>query len=90
MLENETKNTTDIMNDTSVGINQKFDSLRDLLLSLKKYFIDWGIGDFWSGVLVNLVGAIMLLLICWFSYLLARRVVLRVLRFLLVILCKPV
>ena len=84
MLENETKNTTDIMNAASVDINQKFDSLRDLLLSLKKYFIDWGIGDFWSGVLVNLVGAIMLLVICWFSYLLARRVVLRVLRFLLV------
>ena len=76
MQENETNNTTDIMNATSVDINQKFDSLRDLLLSLKKYFIDWGIGGFWSGVLVNLVGAIMLLVICWFSYLLARRVVL--------------
>ena len=49
MLENETKNTTDIMNAASVDINQKFDSLRDLLLSLKKYFIDWGLGVFGQG-----------------------------------------
>ena len=71
------------MNATSEDINQKIYSLRDLLMSLKKYFIDLGIGDFWSGVLINLVGALLLFLICWISYFLAKRVILRALRFLL-------
>ena len=84
MQGNETKNITNIMNAASTDIKQKFDSIRDILLSLKKHFIDLGVGDFWSGILVNLVGAVVLLVICWLSYLLARRVVLRVLRFVLV------
>ena len=84
MQGNETKNITNIMNAASTDIKQKFDSIRDILLSLKKHFIDLGVGDFWSGILVNLVGAMVLLVICWLSYLLARRVVLRVLRFVLV------
>ena len=84
MQGNETKNITNIMNAASTDIKQKFDSIRDILLSLKKHFIDLGFGDFWSGILVNLVGAVVLLVICWLSYLLARRVLLRVLRFVLV------
>ena len=71
------------MNATSEDINQKIYSLRDLLMSLKKHFIEWGIGDFWSGVLINLVGAAVLFIICWISYVLAKKVMLRALRFLL-------
>ena len=56
MQEDKSITTTEIMNATSEDINQKIYSLRDLLMSLKKNFIDWGIGDFWSGVLINLVG----------------------------------
>ena len=46
MQENKSITTTEFMNANSEDINQKIYSLRDLLMSLKKNFIDWGIGDF--------------------------------------------
>ena len=84
MQENKAENNGDVMNNASENINQNFDSLRDLLMSLKGYFIDWGIGDFWSGILVNLLGALVLFVVSWLAYLLVRRVVLRAIRFLLI------
>ena len=84
MQENKAENNGDVMNNASENINQNFDSLRDLLISLKGYFIDWGIGDFWSGILVNLLGALVLFVVSWLAYLLVRRVVLRAIRFLLI------
>ena len=84
MQENKAENNGDVMNAASENINQNFDSLRDLLMSLKGYFIDWGIGDFWSGILVNLLGALVLFVVSWLAYLLVRRVVLRAIRFLLI------
>ena len=84
MQENKAENNGDVMNAASENINQNFDSLRDLLMSLKRYFIDWGIGDFWSGILVNLLGALVLFVVSWLAYLLVRRVVLRAIRFLLI------
>ncbi len=84
MQENKAENTGDVMNAASENINQNFDSLRDLLMSLKRYFIDWGIGDFWSGILINFLGALVLFVVSWLAYLLVRRVVLRAIRFLLI------
>ena len=84
MQENKAENNGDVMNADSENINQNFDSLRDLLMSLKGYFVDWGIGDFWSGILVNLLGALVLFVVSWLAYLLVRRVVLRAIRFLLI------
>ena len=84
MQEKKAENNGDVMNADSENINQNFDSLRDLLMSLKGYFVDWGIGDFWSGILVNLLGALVLFVVSWLAYLLVRRVVLRAIRFLLI------
>ncbi|MEC7883040.1 MAG: hypothetical protein VYB35_09060, partial [Verrucomicrobiota bacterium] len=84
MQEKKAENNGDVMNADSENINQNFDSLRDLLMSLKRYFIDWGIGDFWSGILVNFLGALVLFIVSWLAYLLVRRVVLRAIRFLLI------
>jgi len=81
MEENNTKNQADALDKASESVAQKFESLRDLFTSLKDKFIGWGIADFWAGVLVNVVGAVVLVFVCWISYLVSKRIVLRVIRY---------
>ena len=81
MEENNTENQADALDKASESVAQKFESLRDLLTSLKDQFIGWGIADFWAGVLVNVVGAAALVFVCWIAYLVSKRIVLRVIRY---------
>ena len=83
MEENNTENQEGALDVASENVAPKFESLRDLLLSLKRQFTEWGIAEFWAGVLVNLVGAVALVIVCWLSYLVAKRILLRAIRFLL-------
>ncbi len=61
---------------------ETIESLRSLLDWLKRQFEVEGIDAWWAGLLVNVVGALTLVFLSWLAYLLAKRVVLRAIRFL--------
>lgn len=61
---------------------ETIESLRSLLDWLKGQFEGFGIDPSWTGLLVNVVGALLLVFLSWLAYLLAKRVVLRAIRFL--------
>ena len=61
---------------------ETIESLRSLLDWLKGQFEGFGIDPSWAGLLVNVVGALLLVFLSWLAYLLAKRVVLRAIRFL--------
>jgi len=61
---------------------ETIESLRSLLDWLKRQFEVEGIDAWWAGLLVNVVGAVTLVFLSWLAYLLAKRVVLRAIRFL--------
>ena len=77
------------MNDTNeVGLagsgqgGETIESLRSLLDWLMAQFEHSGIDAVWAGLLVNLIGGLLLVLLSWLAYLVAKRVVLRAIRFL--------
>lgn len=77
------------MNDTNeVGLarsgqgGETIESLRSLLDWLMAQFKDYGIDAVWAGLLVNLIGGLLLVFLSWLAYLVAKRVVLRAIRFL--------
>ena len=77
------------MNDTNeVGLarsgqgGETIESLRSLLDWLMAQFKDSGIDAVWAGLLVNLIGGLLLVFLSWLAYLVAKRVVLRAIRFL--------
>ena len=61
---------------------ETIEGLRSLLDWLKGQFEGFGIDSVWAGLLVNVVGAVALVFLSWLAYLLAKRVVLRAIRFL--------
>ena len=61
---------------------ETIESLRSMLDWLKGQFEGFGIDPSWAGLLVNVVGALLLVFLSWLAYLLAKRVVLRAIRFL--------
>jgi len=61
---------------------ETIESLRSLLDWLRGQFEDSGIDPGLAGLLVNVVGAVALVFLSWLAYLVARRVVLRAIRFL--------
>ena len=77
------------MNDTNeVGLagsgqgGETIESLRSLLDWLMAQFEHSGIDAAWAGLLVNLIGGLLLVFLSWLAYLVAKRVVLRAIRFL--------
>jgi len=58
------------------------ESLRSLLDWLRAQFEHSGIDAVWAGLLVNLIGGLLLVFLSWLAYLVAKRVVLRAIRFL--------
>ena len=58
------------------------ESLRNLLDSLMEQFEHSGIDAVWAGLLINLIGGLLLVFLSWLAYLVAKRVVLRAIRFL--------
>ena len=58
------------------------ESLRSLLDWLRAQFEHSGIDAVWAGLLVNLIGGLLLVFLSWLTYLVAKRVVLRAIRFL--------
>ena len=77
------------MNDTNeVGLagsgqgGETIESLRSLLDWLTAKFEHSGIDAVWAGLLVNLIGGLLLVFLSWLAYLVAKRVVLRAIRFL--------
>ena len=77
------------MNDTNeVGLagsgqgGETIESLRSLLDWLMAKFEHSGIDAVWAGLLVNLIGGLLLVFLSWLAYLVAKRVVLRAIRFL--------
>ena len=77
------------MNDTNeVGFagsgqgGETIESLRSLLDWLMVQFEHSGIDAVWAGLLVNLIGGLLLIFLSWLAYLVAKRVVLRAIRFL--------
>ncbi len=61
---------------------ETIESLRSLLDWLRVQIEDFGIDAVWAGSLVNLVGGLLLVFLSWLAYLVAKRVVLRAIRFL--------
>ena len=61
---------------------ETIESLRSLLDWLRVQIEDFGIDAVWAGMLVNLVGGLLLVFLSWLAYLVAKRVVLRGIRFL--------
>ncbi len=75
------------MNETNtlekaVSDNETIQNLRNLLDALMGLFEGYGIETGWAVLLVNVVGAGLLVFLSWLAYLLTKRVVLRVIRFL--------
>ena len=77
------------MNDTNEGGlagsgqgGETIESLRSLLDWLMAQFKHSGIDAVWAGLLVNLIGGLLLVFLSWLAYLVAKRVVLRAIRFL--------
>ena len=61
---------------------ETIESLRNLLDSLMEQFEHSGIDAVWAGLLINLIGGLLLVFLSWLAYLVAKRVVLRAIRFL--------
>ena len=61
---------------------ETIESLRSLLDWLMAQFEHSGIDAVWAGLLVNLIGGLLLVFLSWLAYLVAKRVVLRAIRFL--------
>ena len=61
---------------------ETIESLRNLLDWLMAQFEHSGIDAVWAGLLVNLIGGLLLVFLSWLAYLVAKRVVLRAIRFL--------
>ena len=76
---NET-NTVELTGSAQGG--ETIESLRSLLDWLRVQIEDFGIDAVWAGSLVNLVGGLLLVFLSWLAYLVAKRVVLRAIRFL--------
>ncbi len=74
-------NETNTVEQAATG-GETIESLRSLLDWLKGQFEEFGIDSVWAGLLVNVVGAVALVFLSWLAYLLAKRVVLRAIRFL--------
>ncbi|MEE2948103.1 MAG: mechanosensitive ion channel domain-containing protein, partial [Verrucomicrobiota bacterium] len=74
-------NETNTVNQAAPG-GETIENLRSLLDGLKGQFEGYGIDAGWAGLLVNVVGAVLLVFLSWLAYLLAKQVVLRAIRFL--------
>ncbi|MBT4622815.1 MAG: mechanosensitive ion channel [Verrucomicrobia bacterium] len=61
---------------------ETIESLRSLLDWLMAQFEHSGIDAVWAGLLINLIGGLLLVFLSWLAYLVAKRVVLRAIRFL--------
>ena len=74
-------NETNTVEQAASG-GETIESLRSLLDWLKGQFEGAGIDAGLAGLLVNVAGALLLVFLSWLAYLLAKRVVLRAIRFL--------
>jgi len=79
---NETNTVENLSGQGTSTQGETIESLRSLLDWLKGQFEGFGIDSVWAGLLVNVVGAVALVFLSWLAYLLAKRVVLRAIRFL--------
>ena len=79
---NETNRVESLGGQGTSTQGETIESLRSLLDWLKGQFEGFGIDSVWAGLLVNMVGAVALVFLSWLAYLLAKRVVLRAIRFL--------
>jgi len=79
---NETNTVESLSGQGTSTQGETIESLRSLLGWLKGQFEEFGIDSVWAGLLVNVVGAVALVFLSWLAYLLAKRVVLRAIRFL--------
>ena len=79
---NETNRVESLSGQGTSTQGETIESLRSLLDWLKGQFEGFGIDSVWAGLLVNVVGAVALVFLSWLAYLLAKRVVLRAIRFL--------
>ena len=79
---NETNTVESLSGQGTSTQGETIESLRSLLDWLKGQFERFGIDSVWAGLLVNVVGAVALVFLSWLAYLLAKRVVLRAIRFL--------
>ena len=79
---NETNTVENLSGQGTSTQGETIESLRSLLGWLKGQFEEFGIDSVWAGLLVNVVGAVALVFLSWLAYLLAKRVVLRAIRFL--------
>ena len=74
--------TNTVENLSGQGTSTQGETIESLLDWLKGQFEGFGIDSVWAGLLVNVVGAVALVFLSWLAYLLAKRVVLRAIRFL--------
>ena len=79
---NETNTVESLSGQGTSTQGETIESLRSLLGWLKGQFEEFGIDSVWAGLLVKVVGAVALVFLSWLAYLLAKRVVLRAIRFL--------
>ena len=79
---NETNRVESLSGQGTSTQGETIESLRSLLDGLKGQFEGFGIDSVWAGLLVNVVRAVALVFLSWLAYLLAKRVVLRAIRFL--------
>ena len=79
---NETNTVENLSGQGTSTQGETTEGLRSLLDWLKGQFEGFGIDSVWAGLLVNVVGAVALVFLSWLAYLLAKRVVLRAIRFL--------
>ena len=79
---NETNTVESLSGQGTSTQGETIESLRSLLGWLKGQFEEFGIDSVWAGLLGNVVGAVALVFLSWLAYLLAKRVVLRAIRFL--------
>ena len=79
---NETNRVESLSGQGNSAQGETIERLRSLLDWLKGQFEGFGIDSVWAGLLVNVVGAVALVFLSWLAYLLAKRVVLRAIRFL--------
>ena len=79
---NETNRVESLSGQGNSAQGETIESLRSLLDWLKGQFEGFGLDSVWAGLLGNMVGAVALVFLRWLAYLLAKRVVLRAIRFL--------
>ena len=79
---NETNTVESLSGQGTSTQGETIESLRSLLGWLKGQFEEFGIDSVWAALLGNVVGAVALVFLSWLAYLLAKRVVLRAIRFL--------